>query len=393
MDTPIISIIMPCFNYGRFLRDAVNSLIGGPTCLGEFAPQTFQNFEIVIVNDASTDDTNEIALSLVDGRIKYRRNDRNIGTAATLNVGIQTSMGKLITFLSADDMMETTRLEKLYQAMMSNTHRAIYDDMRVFDGKERGDIWPMPDYDFDRVLYKTGTMHAGSLYSRVAWQEAGGYPELFKDGREDWAFNVALGAKGWCGIRVKEPLYLYRRQGQNRSDKLTGSQWRMTFLGRMQATFPNLYRGERPQMCCGNSNKRAAAAKAGAGGAAAKAGGTGTFNIGDEGMTLLEFQLPKAGHVTYIGTVTHQTYVFSSIRKRGYVDSRDASALLARIEDRRHAFIQVEEARQPVATPPLAEVAPAKEPAPALATEELVITETVPQAAQTLKPRKPRKSA
>lgn len=119
----------------------------------------------------------------------------------------------------------------------------------------------------------------------------------------------------------------------------------------------------------------------------ARAGGTGTFNIGDEGMTLLEYQLPKAGTVTYIGSVTRQTYMFSSTRKRGYVDSRDAPVFLARIEDKRHAFIRVVEV-QPVSLPPV-EVVPEKDPP---ATEELVITETVPQQAQTLKPRKPRKS-
>jgi hypothetical protein len=62
---------------------------------------------------------------------------------------------------------------------------------------------------------------------------------------------------------------------------------------------------------------------------------------------------------------------------------------LARIEDRRHAFIQVSETPPAVVAPPPVEVAPVKEP---LANEELVITETVPQAAQTLKPRKPRKA-
>jgi glycosyltransferase involved in cell wall biosynthesis len=384
MDTPVISVIMPCHNYGRYLRDAINSLIGGPTCLGDFQPQTFQNFDIWIVNDASEDDTEAIAQSLISEQVHYLANAQNIGTAATLNVGIRASSGRLITFLSADDMMETTRLEKMYQAMTTANHRMIFDDMRVFDGKQRTDTWPMADYDFDRVLYKN-TVHAGILYSRQAWQEAGGYPEAFDNGREDWAFAVALGVKGWCGIHVREPLYLYRREGQNRSLKTTGAQWRMTFLGKMQATFPNLYKGERPAMCCGNK-KSPARTMSVAG--TSKLGGTGMFNIGDEGMTLLEFQLPKAGHVTYIGDVTRQTYVFSSLRKRGYVDSRDAPALLARIEDRRHAFIAVNETKPKVVTPPLTEAAPVPQTPIEIPTQMIDITETVPQAAKQRKPRK-----
>lgn len=367
-----ISVIVPCFNYGRYLHDAINSLVGGATCLGEFSPQTYQNFDIWIIDDASTDDTDAIARGLVNERIHYIHNESNIGTAATLNRAITQAGGKYITFLSADDMMETTRLEKLYAAMISSRHRIIYDDIRVFDGKQRTDNWPMPSYDFDRVLYKN-TLHAGILYPKEAWAECGGYPEAFKDGREDWAFGVALGAKGWCGAHVKEALYLYRREGQNRSLKTTGHEWRMTFLGRMQATFPDLYRGERPAMCCGKKNTTAPSRA----GAQSKSGGIQQMTIGEEGMTLLEYQLPKAGSVIYTGAVTRQPYAFSSIRKRGYVDSRDARALLDRIEDRRHAFIEVKEPEPNVPAQPL-------ESAPTIAPVEqevnnLVITETVPQ--------------
>ena len=60
--------------------------------------------------------------------------------------------------------------------------------------------------------------------------------------------------------------------------------------------------------------------------------------IGAEGMTLLEYQLTKAGPVTYRGAVTGQTYVFGGKYKRGLVDNRDVAALISRIEDRRHAF-------------------------------------------------------
>jgi len=394
MDTPIISVIMPCYNYSRFLRDAVHSLIGGPTCLGDFQPQTFQNFDIWIVNDASTDDTEAVAQSFVNDRIHYIANAQNIGTAANLNVGIRASSGKLITFLSADDMMETTRLEKLYQTCASNSHRIAYDDMRIFDGKARTDTWPMSEYDFDKILYKN-SLHAGIMYPRVAWDECGGYPEIMNDGREDWAFGVALGMRGWCGVHVREPLYLYRREGQNRSLKTTGGQWRMTFLGKMQSLYPNLYKGERPIMCCGNSNKRAiqkaALKNQGAQGGAALSRSRSTFNIGENGMVFIEYQLPKAGNITYTGAVTGQQYAFSSIRKRGYVDARDATAFLSRIEDRRHAFLLVDEPTPNIVAAPIVETAPpVPVPAP-MATEELVITEIVPQEPQSLKPRKPRK--
>jgi glycosyltransferase involved in cell wall biosynthesis len=396
MDSPAISIIIPCYNYARFLRDAVHSLVGGPTCLGDFAPQTFQNFDIWIVNDASTDDTEAVAQSLVGDRIHYIANTQNIGTAATLNVGIKQASGQYITFLSADDMMESTRLEKLYQACLANPHRMAYDDLKIFDGKARTDTWPMSEYDFDRFLYKNG-LHAGLMYPKQAWAEVGGYPEIMNDGREDWAFGVALGAHGWCGVHVKEPLYLYRRAGQNRSLHNTGGEWRMRFLNKMQALYPALYRGERPNMCCGNTKnvQRAAAQNqamnVAAGGVRSRA--SARMRIGTSGMVELEYQLPKAGTVNYTGAVTGQDYAFSMIHKRGYVDVRDAEVLLNRIEDRRRAFILVN-APEPVMMEPPTKVDEPLEPIkPELETEELVIAESVPQVAQALppKPRKPRK--
>lgn len=393
----LVSVIVPCFNYARYLRDAVNSIVGGPTSLGEFEPQTLRDFDIIIVDDASTDDTEAVALSLVGERVRYIKNETNVGTAAAVNAGIRQAAGEFITFLSADDMMESTRLEKLVATCRANPHRIAYDDIRVFGNGQRTDTWPMPDYDFDRILYKN-TMHAGIVYPRQAWVDCGGYPEIMRDGREDWGINVALGAAGWCGIHVKEPLYLYRREGQNRSAQHTGREWRMTYLNRMQSIYPALYRGERTAMCCGNSSKKAASIQKSAG----RFAGTNAaaqreaamMQVGAVGMVLLEYQLPKAGHVIYTGSFTGQQYTFSSIRKRGYVDVRDAPTFLDRIEDRRHAFIQVFEAQPAanVATPPFKETEkapPAPEPAK---TEEIVITETVPQAP--LPPKhKPRKSS
>lgn len=340
----LISIIMPSYNYGRFLPDAIHSLIGGPTSLGDFAPQTLQSFEIIIVDDASTDDTEEIARPFVTElpNVSYIRNAANLGTAATLNVGIRQATGTFITFLSADDMMETTRLEKLYQAARVNPHRIIYDDLVTFANGERKTQMPMSDYDFDRLLYKN-TMHAGILYPRKAWEECGGYPESFRDGREDWAFNVALGKFGYCGVHIKEPLYLYRWENQNRSLRNAGVDWRLKFLNKMQATFPDLYRGERPKMCCGGKKAPSAAAtrsmqRVSRGSRAIPQALPPDVIIGADGMTLLEYQLTKAGPVIYHGAVTGQAYAFGGKHKLGNVDNRDVPALISRIEDRRHAF-------------------------------------------------------
>lgn len=365
---PIISVIMPCHNYGRYLEDAIHSLVGGKTSLGDFEPQTFQHFEIIIVDDASTDGTAEFAQPFLNERIHFIRNENNLGTSATLNVGIRQSKGRFITFLSADDMMETTRLEKMYRAQMDFQNKVIYDDLMTFGNGKRKDRMTLADYDFERLVYKN-IMHAGILYSRRAWEEVGGYPEAFTHGREDWAFNVALGSHGYCGVHIREPLYLYRWEGQNRSLRNAGSQMRLQFLSMMQAQYPALYRGERTNMCCGSKAKSTAIARSTSSrrGIQSVSQRQITPLVGAEGMVILEYQLPKAGRVLYTGAVTGQQYAFGGQYKTNYVDARDAPALLARIEDRRHAFI-------------LAEVSqPVIEPMPAEKQKEF-ITEVIPNA-------------
>jgi len=355
-----ISVIVPCYQYGRYLTDAINSLVGGPTSLGEFAPQTFQNFEIIVVNDASPDDTDEIARAIPD--IVYLRNPENVGTAAALNVGIKHATGRYITFLSADDMMETTRLETLYRAAVENPHQVIYDDLTWFTDGYRTSKLPMPAYDFDRLLYKN-TMAAGILYPRKAWEETGGYPEQFKDGREDWAFNVALGSHGYCGVHVKETLYLYRREGQNRSLHNGGAEGRIKWLQKMRDAFPALYRGERTMACCGARkvrSDRSVASRSTPARTVSNPRAVVDLRVGVDGMVLLEYQLNKAGHVMYTGSVTGQQYAFGGSHKRGYVDARDAPALLARYESRRRVFAVVD-------------TTPAPPPAPAIETQTITI--------------------
>lgn len=74
---PMVSVIVPCYNYGRYIRDCVNSLIGGPTCLGDMPGQTLQSFEIIIVDDASTDDSLELIKQVTDSAKGIRSNRWN----------------------------------------------------------------------------------------------------------------------------------------------------------------------------------------------------------------------------------------------------------------------------------------------------------------------------
>ncbi len=93
MKPPVVSVVIPLYNCAPFLREAMDSLLA----------QTFTDFELICINDGSTDDTEKIALSYTDLRIRYFANDSNMGLVYTLNKGIELSTGEFIARMDGDD--------------------------------------------------------------------------------------------------------------------------------------------------------------------------------------------------------------------------------------------------------------------------------------------------
>jgi glycosyltransferase involved in cell wall biosynthesis len=314
---PAVSVIVPCYNYGHYLPDCVNSLIGGATSLGEMEGQTFQSFEIIIVDDCSSDDTPQIARELADPwkAIHYIRLPKNRGTAGAINAGIAKAKGQFITILSADDMRESWGLENLYRAVEKDNTLVPYDDMTIIKAGERIHHQRLQEYDFDKLIYKN-QVPAGTMFAKSAWEKVGGYPEEMKYGREDWGFAVALGVNGYCGIRLQsEPGYLYRREGQNRSKRNQGGTWYQRFLRQIQNRFPEIYRGERPMACCGGRGKTGQPVKVSANNVA-KMGGAKKLP-GASGFVLIEYIGSNAGDMKWRPPNTTVKYVFGGSRKLG----------------------------------------------------------------------------
>lgn len=248
---PLLSVIIPCYNHGRYLYDAIASLFGGDSSLGTVSPQTFQGFEVIIVDDGSDDrETAGIGQWMADDwrGIRYIH-QANRGTAAANNTGIRVALGKYITIMAADDMRTPDSLRLLLETAERYPDNYVYDGLATFSGRKVNDPVKLQAYDCETIAYKN-TVPAGILFPKVAWEEAGGYPERFNDGREDWAFNVALARKGWQPKFVNRAGYLYRREQQNRSLGTVGR--RDYFLAKLVKTFPDVYEGNY-DMCCGKS--------------------------------------------------------------------------------------------------------------------------------------------
>ena len=106
-----VSVVMPAFNAEKYIPSAVKSVLS----------QTYKDFELIIIDDASTDDTEKIIGSLDDSRIRIIRNDINRGVAFSRNLGVKEAKGRWIAFLDSDDIWETEKLQKQINLVEKDT--------------------------------------------------------------------------------------------------------------------------------------------------------------------------------------------------------------------------------------------------------------------------------
>ncbi len=102
MNSPTVSVVLPVFNCEKYIGAAIDSIV----------TQTFHDFELVIVNDGSTDNTESIVQEFSDPRIVYRKNEKNLGLIYTLNKGIEAARGKYIARMDSDDVSLPDRLHQ-----------------------------------------------------------------------------------------------------------------------------------------------------------------------------------------------------------------------------------------------------------------------------------------
>ena len=205
MNDPEISVIMSCYNAARTLEMAIQSIL----------EQTFTNFEFIIINDCSTDGTEQVLerFAARDGRIKLHTNPKNEGLAASLNTGIKLSKARYIARMDADDISMKTRLEKQLQYIIENNNVDILGSAIIqmdHDGKEKG-ILMLPENHEEivkRVFRKTMLFHPTLLIRKSVFDQHGSY-----DPKLRWAEDAALWYRIFDKVRfgnIQEPLLKYR---------------------------------------------------------------------------------------------------------------------------------------------------------------------------------------
>lgn len=142
----LVSIIMPSYNTGKYIAESIKSVIN----------QTYTNWELIIVDDCSTDNTDSVVAGFKDERIKYFKNEINSGAAVSRNKAFEKVTGKWIAFLDSDDLWLPEKLEKQLHFMKENGYKFTYTDYRETypDGSESPYINIAPDKITKRILYR-----------------------------------------------------------------------------------------------------------------------------------------------------------------------------------------------------------------------------------------------
>ena len=201
MENELVSIIMPSWNTGNFIAESIQSVIN----------QTYKNWELIIVDDCSTDNTDEVVSFYKDQRIKYLKNEKNSGAAITRNKALREAQGEWIAFLDSDDLWAPEKLEHQINFMKNNGYNLSFTEYEKIDeeskplnvyvsGPEMVNKRKMYNYDYIGQL----TM----MYSTKAF----GLIQI-KDIKKnnDYAIRLQLYKKdGTCAYLLKENLAKYR---------------------------------------------------------------------------------------------------------------------------------------------------------------------------------------
>jgi len=196
---PIVTVVVTCFNYGRWLAEAVHSVLA----------QTFVGFELLIVDDGSTDDSLAVAreLAALDSRIRVIAQENSGQPAVPRNRAIEQARGRYVLCLDADDRLSPDVLARTVAVLDADPRAGVacYAHQAFGISDERHDPGP---WSVD-ALIRRNLHHCAALYRRDAWQAAGGY-SLNVRGYEDWDLWLGIAEAGFITRVVHGPLMHYR---------------------------------------------------------------------------------------------------------------------------------------------------------------------------------------
>ena len=239
-EEPKVSICIPNYNYGRFIGDAIQSAL----------EQTYKNFELIIVDNCSTDNSEEVIKSFSDPRIRYYKNDRNIGGVRNWNRCLALACGEYITLLHADDRLTPNSIEKRAEILDRNPNVGlVYSSCTVIDGKDAvtGEFRPYDrdhiirgEDEFKRLVFRNYIPVPTVMVRKECYDALGDFSEeIYCTDWEMW-LRIAL---NYDMSFISEPLGYYRKHGASGTDYLLNVNmniFRMDHYKMFKTIFSNL---------------------------------------------------------------------------------------------------------------------------------------------------------
>ncbi len=195
----LVSIVIPCYNPGEWLLDAVASA----------RAQTYPRIEIVLVDDGTDSAESLDCIRSAATRVDLFLKQANLGLPAARNTGMRAAGGRFVLPLDADDLLDPRYAAECVAAMSAPALAFVYTDCRVFG--ERNYVDALPEYNLYNLLDRNSLTYA-ALIRKNDWESAGGYDESMRLGYEDWEFWLRLGAAKRFGRRLPQPLFHYRKR-------------------------------------------------------------------------------------------------------------------------------------------------------------------------------------
>lgn len=208
-ENPLVSIIVPCYNHEKFIAETIESAYNS----------SYQNLEVIIVNDGSKDNSEQVVRLL---QKKYHKlvyvYQENGGPASARNHGIKIAKGKYVLPLDADDLISPDYIQKCVEILESNQSvKLVYCNAEFFG--ERTGPWNLKPYK-PESLALDNMIFCSAVYRKSDWESVGGYEEQMTWGWEDWEFWISLLSRG--GEVVKLPVTgFYYRVNKNSRRKST----------------------------------------------------------------------------------------------------------------------------------------------------------------------------
>ncbi|MCI5123775.1 MAG: glycosyltransferase family 2 protein [Candidatus Electrothrix sp. AR5] len=193
-----VSVVIPCYNQGAFVDETINSVL----------VQTWQDFEIIVVNDGSTDPFTINHLQQLNFPKTRVLHTENQGLSSARNNGIREAQGEYILPLDADDRIGPTYLEQAVRLLEADPEVGIvYCKARFFG--DRNSEWQLPEYSLEEMLLNN-VIFCTSFFRRADWEDVGGFDPAMIYGWEDYDFWLSLIERGRQVKRIPEILFYYR---------------------------------------------------------------------------------------------------------------------------------------------------------------------------------------